>query len=54
MIVLDVRLDYLSEQREYFAIHPNFRPRKEGELIPEYRAIFKPGEVHPTWEEIKP
>ena len=54
MVVLQCHQSYMTDQREYFAIHPDFRPRKEGEVVPEYNAVFSDGQVFPKWEEIKP
>jgi hypothetical protein len=51
MVVLDVQRNFMTDEREYFCIHPDFRPRVEGEIAPEYTAIFEAGRVHPRWIE---
>lgn len=53
MIVLDVETSWETCDRWYTAIHPDFRPRAEGEKIPEYQAVFHPGSVYPEWVEVK-
>lgn len=54
MVVLDIRHDYLSRDRTYFAVHPAFRPVLQGEKYPEYIAIFRDGTALPEWQELKP
>ena len=53
MIVLDVEHDWRTGDRWYTAVHPHFRPKGEGEIIPEYQAVFSQGSATPTWVEIK-
>jgi hypothetical protein len=53
MIVLDVTHDWATHDRWYTAVHPHFRPKAEGEIIPEYQAVFSPGSVYPFWMEVR-
>lgn len=43
-----------TDELQYLAAHPSFRPVTRGELIPEYTAIFRDGEIHPHWVEKEP
>jgi hypothetical protein len=54
MAVLDIRHDVIDAVREYVAAHRDFRPVREGERIPLYRAVFRDGVVLPEWQEIVP
>jgi hypothetical protein len=51
MIVLDVRRNFLCATVEYSALHPQFREVREGDVIPEYEAVFEFGKATPTWRE---
>lgn len=53
MVVLRTQDHFLSRDREYLAIHPDFREVAEGELFPEYRAVFDTKSLYPTWVEVK-
>ena len=53
MLVLDVRDDFQSDRREYRGVHAQFRPIEQGEMIPLYEAVFKVGEIAPTWYEVE-
>lgn len=49
MIVLDVRHDITSAYVEYVAIHPDFEPRKDGDVLREYKAHFTERSSTPKW-----
>lgn len=52
-VPLDVRRDFIAQRTEFFVWNPAFRPITEGEVAPEYRAVFRDGETMPTWEEVR-
>lgn len=54
MVVLDIRHDYLTGMREYVATHPDFEPRVEGALVPEYKAVFSTESSIPKWVKCEP
>lgn len=45
------KLDGYMDQTEYVAWHPTFREISEGDIIPEYTALFKDGGTTPKWQE---
>lgn len=53
MVVLRTQEHFLSHDREYLAIHPDFRVVAEGEQFPEYRAVFDTTSPYPTWVEVE-
>ncbi len=53
MVVLDVRTHLDCGVREYLCIHPDFRPRAEGERVPLYHAVFDSKSAFPAWVEIR-
>lgn len=54
MVVLDVKHSFMSHTAEYMAIHPDFRPVSEGEVIPEYVGQFTSDSPYPIWVEVEP
>lgn len=52
MIVLDVRHNWESDTVEYVAIHPDFRPVPECEMVPVYEGTFSDDSPFPKWHEI--
>lgn len=51
MVVLQASPNYAEDCTEYIAAHPQFRPVRQGELIPTYEALFNAGEIFPVWRE---
>lgn len=51
MVVLETRYDWNWLHRVYIAVHEQFRDLPNGEVIPEYEAIFSAGSSTPTWRE---
>ena len=49
IIPLDVQRDFESEITTYLAWHPSFEKVPEGQIIPEYEAIFSATSATPTW-----
>ena len=49
-VVLDIDVDWVSGWATYKMWHPQFDPTKEGQLLPEYEAVFQAGEIAPTWK----
>lgn len=52
MVVIDVQHKYFDNRVVYHAIHPGFRAVTPGEIIPEYRGVFSPNSIYPTWVEV--
>jgi hypothetical protein len=50
MIVIDIRRDFTTNNLEYLAYHPDFKPIAEGSLIPEYTALFSFDSTYPKWK----
>lgn len=53
MVVLDVQRAFYSDEREYLAMHAQFRPVPLGEVIPLYEATFDAHSATPIWTEVK-
>ena len=52
LIPLDIRRDFETDVITYIAWHPSFEPVPEGQIIPEYEAIFSNTSSTPTWRRI--
>lgn len=51
MIVLDIRREWNSDARFYFAAHEQFRVLSPNCIVPEYEAILTAGSLVPTLRE---
>jgi hypothetical protein len=54
MVVLRAHEDFCRNSTVYIAIHPDFRQIDQGEITPEYEAIFNSTSAYPKWRELPP
>lgn len=52
MIIFDVNRNMFSDKVEYLAYHPSFEMIEQGDIYPEYRAVFDKVSPYPKWEKI--
>lgn len=52
LIPLEIRHNFLGGKFEYLGWHAGFDHLPEGEVIPDYRAVFDDGETFPRWERM--
>lgn len=53
MIVLRATESFMTDTVEYIAVHPDFREKENGEIIPEYVAHFSSDSHLPKWAEVE-
>lgn len=49
MVPIDVQRDFLRDTTTYIAWHRDFAEIPNGQVIPEYEAVFDEGSVIPRW-----
>ena len=52
LIVLHAERNMMRTKVKYYAACDQFDEIEEGFIIPEYAAIFKPGNYKPTWVKV--
>lgn len=52
MVVLRAEQDWQRDVINYMASHPDFDEIEHGAVVPEYVAVFHPGEIYPTWSRL--
>ena len=50
MVILDAEYDPMRGEIKYIAACKKFRALDDGEMIPEYIAIFENENIHPRWQ----